>query len=62
MVRRVFKSLTCLRCGHGAPKSQTHNGHQGDGKLWWPRDPKRMPAHCPVCQSPYWDKPKREAK
>jgi hypothetical protein len=54
MVRRVFKSLICLRCGHGKPVNQG-----GDGKLWWPRDPKKKPEHCPVCNSPYWDKPRQ---
>jgi len=57
MVKRVFKSLICQRCGHGAPKSQVINGRHGDGKLWWPRNPKNPPKHCSMCNSPYWDKP-----
>ena len=28
------------------------------GNQWFPRSPKK-PAHCPGCNSPYWDRPRR---
>jgi hypothetical protein len=44
--------LICLRCGWGSPESD---------HTWWPRSTKR-PDHCPNCNNPYWDKPRREKK
>lgn len=27
------------------------------GHTWWPKS-ERRPGNCPVCHSPYWDKPR----
>ena len=36
--------LTCLRCGH----------------TWLRRSLTKLPDRCAKCNSPYWDKPRKE--
>jgi hypothetical protein len=36
--------LTCTRCNHS----------------WYPRNPNVKPKFCPKCNSPYWDKPRKD--
>lgn len=32
------------------------------GGVWVPRDINEPPRNCPKCKSPYWDRPRRDAK
>ncbi len=40
----VAPTLECLRCGHGWPR----------------RNLTKLPSYCPKCNSPYWDRPRRD--
>lgn len=45
-VKCTVLAFICERCGHE----------------WIPRDPDEPPRRCPACKSPYWDRPRRDAK
>ena len=38
------KGFRCLRCNH----------------TWVPHDITKKPITCPLCKSPFWDKPKKK--
>ena len=43
---RKVMFFICERCEHN----------------WIPNDPKQEPRVCPKCKSPYWNRPRRNAK
>jgi hypothetical protein len=51
-----FKMLTCVRCVDAPGTPRAGLPHQ-----WLPRKP-QLPATCPQCNSPYWNRPRVNKK